>query len=383
MVTLNSADNALKSFYLDAVTESLNMKINPFLAKIKHSTAKVTGKDVKQLVRLGFNGGISAGTETGDLPEAADGDYVQFTGTLKNLYGKVEISDKAIRASANNEGAFVNLLNDQMESLVKSASVNFGRMLFGDGSGFLSNVVAVDGENVLVDNAQNFIEGMYVEFRKNGAVISGLERQKITVVDRDNGAICVAKASSVPVGATAYIVGSYGNEITGLGAIFSDKALYGQDRTKGFMKPYMNTEVGDITEEAIQMAIDKIEEISGGKVNFIICSWGVRRALMALLKANGVMMSTTQLEGGFTAISYNGIPVVVDRFCPEGTMYLLNTDDFTLHQLCDWEWLEAEDGKILKQVPGKPVYTATLVKYAELMCERPMGQGMLGGISEA
>ena len=78
MVTLNSADNALKSFYLDAVTESLNMKINPFLAKIKHSTAKVAGKDVKQLVRMGFNGGISAGTETGDLPEAADGDYFQF-----------------------------------------------------------------------------------------------------------------------------------------------------------------------------------------------------------------------------------------------------------------------------------------------------------------
>ena len=42
-----------------------------------------------------------------------------------------------------------------------------------------------------------------------------------------------------------------------------------------------------------------------------------------------------------------------------------------------------EDGKILKQVPGKPVYTATLVKYAELMCENPSGQGMLAGITEA
>ena len=27
--------------------------------------------------------------------------------------------------------------------------------------------------------------------------------------------------------------------------------------------------------------------------------------------------------------------------------------------------MENEDGKILSQVPGKPVYTATLVKYAE------------------
>ena len=383
MVTLNSADNALKSFYLDAVTESLNMKINPFLAKIKHSTAKVAGKDVKQLVRMGFNGGISAGTETGDLPEAADGDYFQFESTLKNLYGKVEISDKAIRASANNEGAFVNLLNDQMESLVKSASLNFGRMLYGDGSGFLGSVTSVAAEGVYVDNVQNFVEGMYVEFRKSGSVISGLDRQKITAVDRELGTIVVPKQSSVSAGASIYIVGSYGNELTGLGAIFSDKPLYGQERNKGFMKPYINSETGDITEEAMQMAIDKIEERSGGKVNLIICSWGVRRALLAKLKENGVMMPTTQIEGGFTALSYNGIPVVVDRFCPKGTMYFLNTDDFTLHQLCDWEWLEAEDGKILKQVPGKPVYTATLVKYAELMCERPMGQGMLSGITEA
>ena len=37
-------------------------------------------------------------------------------------------------------------------------------------------------------------------------------------------------------------------------------------------------------------------------------------------------------------------------------------------------WLEGEDGKVLKQVAGKPVYTATLVKYAELLCYRPCGR---------
>jgi hypothetical protein len=41
-----------------------------------------------------------------------------------------------------------------------------------------------------------------------------------------------------------------------------------------------------------------------------------------------------------------------------------------------------EDGKILKQVPDKPVYKATLVKYAELICSRPCGQAMIRGIME-
>ena len=94
-------------------------------------------------------------------------------------------------------------------------------------------------------------------------------------------------------------------------------------------------------------------------------------------------MPTMEIEGGNKSLSFNGIPVVADRFCPDGTMYLLNTDDFKLCQLCDWEWLEGEDGKILHQVPNKPVFTATLVKYAELLCERPCGQGKLSGITEA
>lgn len=89
-----------------------------------------------------------------------------------------------------------------------------------------------------------------------------------------------------------------------------------------------------------------------------------------------------EIKGGYKALSFNGIPVVADRFCPAGTLYMLNTDDFCLHQLCDWQWLENEDGKILKQIAGKPVYTATLVKYAELVCSRPFGQGMLTGVEE-
>ena len=77
------------------------------------------------------------------------------------------------------------------------------------------------------------------------------------------------------------------------------------------------------------------------------------------------------LQGGFKAISYNGIPVVADRFIENGTMYLLNTKDFALHQLCDWRWLEDESGKIIRQKAGYPAYTATLVKYADLICSRP------------
>ena len=389
-VTLSNADKALKSLYLDVVSTHLNESVNPLLAKIKQSTNDVWGKEVRKLAIYGMNGGVGAGTEDGDLPSAQGNNYGQFVTTLKNLYGTIEISDKAIRASENNSGAFVSLLNAEMEGLLKSSSFNFGRMLFGDGSGKIGAVKAIASGVVELDTVQNVIEGMVVDFRDaNGVVIAGAESRKILSVDRASKKITISgtalTTSSVPAGSMVTVQGSYNNEITGLKAIFDTAVptLYGMDKaTNKWMNPYVLQNAGEITEAKLQLALDTIEENSGSGVNFIVCSWGVRRALQKLFSENRRSFDTVELAGGYKAMSYNGIPIIADRFCPNGTMYLLNTDDFTLHQLCDWQWLLGEDGKVLKQVAGKPVYTATLVKYADLICARPNGQGMISGITE-
>ena len=389
MVSIETADSALKSFYLDAVTEALDMKTNPLLAQIQRSTAEVVGKDVKKLVKFGVNGGIGAGSETGTLPAASGSGRVQLTSTLKNLYGTIEISDKALRASANDEGAFVNLLNDEMQTLVKSASFNFGRMLYGDGTALVGYVADILDNNTLeIEDMRNLFEGMLLDFKDmSGEFIPQLVGRKIIALDRAKRTITLDGPDIDGLmngGENIYLHGSENYEITGLKAIFGQGDLYGVNREQcSAMKPYKKMSVCDITENVIQTAIDTIEENSGSKINFIVCSWGVRRALAEVLRQNKVVMPTMELAGGFTAMSFNGIPVVADRFCPRNTMYLLNTNDFKLCQLCDWKWLEGEDGKILKQIPGKPVYTATLVKYAELLCENPSGQGILVGINEA
>ncbi len=391
MVTMNSADNALKSLYLGVVSEQLNTAVNPLLAKIKQTTQDVWGKEIRRLAQYGINGGIGAGTEDGTLPAAAGNNYDQFVLTLKNLYGTIEISDKAVRASENNVGAFVNLLNAEMEGLLKASSFNFGRMLFGDGNGTLGKVseIAEDG-TITLDSVKNVVEGMVIDFLSSaGAAISGAAGRRITGVDRANKTITVSgtalTSTTVPANSIITVQNSYGKEITGLKAIFSSTgSIYGLDRaTHKWLIPHMKSNVGTITETVIQEAIDTLEENAGSRVNFIVCSSGVKRAYQKALAAYKRNIDVMELKGGYKALSYNGIPVVSDRFCPDGTMYLLNTDDFALHQLCDWKWLEGEDGRVIKQVANKPVYSATLVKYADLICTRPCGQAMLSGITEA
>ena len=383
MVTTTSADGVLKSYYLDAVAEQLNKTANPLLAAIEQTSSDVWGKDIRKAAVYGVHGGVGAGTEDGALPATSGGGYAQLTATLKNLYGRIEISDKAVRASRGDEGAFVDLLNTEMEQLIKSSSFNFGRMLFGDGSGKLGTVSSVSGTTYTMDSVRNFAVGMIVDIIGSGGESVATART-VTGVDYANGTITLSGASATNAGnCGVYVQNSRDQEITGLGAIFSSsETLYGLTRADHpWLNPVKVEVEGAITENAVQKAIDLVEESAGSKVNFIVCSWGVRRALFKVLSAYR-QIDTVELAGGAKAITFNGIPVVADRFCPSGTMYLLNTDDFRLHQLCDWQWLEGENGRILAQVPGKPVYTATLVKYAELLCSRPCGQAVLTGITE-
>ena len=382
MITTQSADGVLKSYYLDAVTQQLNLSANPLLAAIERTASDVWGKDVKKPVVYGVHGGVGAGKEDGTLPTASDSGYAQLTATLKNLYGQIEISDKALRAAQSNEGAFVDLLGTELEALVQGASFNLGRMLFGDGSGKLATVKSVSGTTYTVDTVRNLAVGQLVDAINSSGITSAFGRV-VTGVDREKNQVTLSGASLSITDCGLYMQGSRNLELTGLGAIFSDsETLYGLSRAEnGWLKPHIVEDVGALSENAIQKALDMVEANGGGSVNFIVCSWGVRRALFDLLAGKRVLQPV-ELQGGFKALSYNGIPVVADRFCPEKTMYLLNTNDFRLHQLCDWQWLEGENGSVLRQVSSKACYTATLVKYAELMCYRPCGQAMLTGITE-
>lgn len=385
MVTMNSAENALKSVYLGVVANQLNVNANPLLTKIKRSNKDVWGKEIRKLAPYGINGGIGAGSETGSLPTAAGNNYVQFVADLKNLYGKIELSDKAIRASANNIGAFVNLLSDEMEGLVKASSFNLGRMLYGDGSGLLATVSSYSTGVVTCDKVKNLIEGMVVDVYNGTTKIAGGIR--ITYVDRVNKTFSfdttgITGASNIAATHKVYVQGSKDYEITGLGKIFSNSAtLYGLTRANyPWLAPYTSSTETEISDILVQSAIDYLDENADSKINFITCSSAVRRAYQEYLGAYRRNIDVMDLEGGFKAISHNGIPVVVDRFVDDDTLYLLNTNDFTLHELCDWNWLEGEDGKIIKQNPGYPTYSATLVKYAELICDKPCGQAKISGI---
>lgn len=385
MVTLDNVESALKDVYLGVVSNQLNVTTNPLLTKIKRTTKDVWGKEIVKLAPYGLNGGVGAAGEYAYLPSAGGNKYVQFRSTLKNLYGKIEISDKAVRSTANQLGAFVNLLQDEMEGLVKASTFNLGRMLYGDGSGNLGTAIASDVStgNITCDKVNNLVEGMIVDFVYDGSI--EFPKNRITYVDRVNKIIRVDKVNIIISKSRPYeiyVQGSRGNEITGIGALFNgSETLYGLTRANyPWLNPYQSTEDKEVSDNMIQSAIDFLDENADSRVNYIACSSKVRRAYQQYMNMYRSNIDIIDMEGGFKALSYNGIPMYADRFVDDDTMFLLNTNDFTMHELCDWEWLQGDGGHILKQLASYPAYSATLVKYAELICDKPNGQAKISGI---
>lgn len=388
MVSLTTANNALKDVYVGVVANQLNINANPLLSQIKRSNKDIWGKEIVKMTTYGINGGIGAGEETGALPMATGNSYAQLRATLKNLYGQLEISDKAIKSSANNIGAFVDLLAYEMEGLVKSSSFNLGRMLYGDGSGKVATISAVDTttKTITCDSVRNIIEGMVLDAfatstKKNTGAI------KVTYVDRVNNKFKfdgdIYAGSELAKDQVLYVQGSKDLEITGLGKLFStEDTLYGLSKTAyPWLKSYKTDSTEkEISDMLIQEAIDFLEENNDAGINFISCSSKVRRAYQQYLTAYRRNVDIAELAGGFKTITHNGIPVVADRFVEDDAMYLLNTNDFTLHELDDWKWIEGEDGSVLRQNAGHATYSATLVKYAELICDKPAAQAKICGI---
>ncbi len=381
MITLTNADKILKSVYLDAVTEEIKENTSPFISRIEETSDYISGKEIIAPCRIGINGGVGCAAETASLPTAGVPNFLNLKASLCNIYGNVEFTDKILRVGQGDSASAVNILNHEMENLLKSAKFNMRRMLFQSGDGVLCTTVtsaSATASVLAVDSTKNLVEGMIIDINNASRAVS--TGHTITNVDRVNNLVSITPTTTAYTnGYTLTVQGSLNNEIFGLPYIFSDSItmLYGNVRsTVAYAKGGKMT-TSSVDNDTIQSVIDHIEEVYGSYPNLIIASYDMRRKYLEYLRTNSLNVDHMEIEAGFNSITYNGIPLYVEKFAPENKMYFINTDDYKLAQLGDWSWIEGNNGGVLNQVAGKPAYYASLVKYCNLLCLRPMAQVQL------
>jgi hypothetical protein len=83
-----------------------------------------------------------------------------------------------------------------------------------------------------------------------------------------------------------------------------------------------------------------------------------------------------ELDGGWKALDYNGVPLLVDEDAIDGEIYFLTLDDIQLYRMGDYDWMQ-KDGAILARVSDTDAYEATLFRYHEMGCTKRHTSGVL------
>ena len=395
MATLNlgldHVREALKLWYLDGLRYQLNEQASAFLAQLEKTSHGVEGDKIVMALRYGRVGGIGNRDDDGTLPKANSRKTKQAKWETKNIFSRFKITDKTIAVSRSNIGSFARLLQQEIEDCETDAKLDLSRQVLGDGVGVLATVstqeaYATNVVTVNVDTTMYLAEGMLVDILQAGGTqrSAGVEEKEILEVVNETQFKMAADSDPTTVATDIVVVaGNHDKEMTGVEAVFNQtNTIYEIDRTEhSWFKATRENVNGEISETEIQKAIDTAELKSGAKTNFMITSHGVRRAYQNLQTAMKQHVNTMDLKGGWKVLSYNGIPMVADKYIKPGKLYCLDMDNWAMYQVEDWDWLD-KDGAMLARITDKAAWEATLVKYCDLGCDLPRGQVELYGITE-
>lgn len=394
--TLQSIENALKNVYLNAMRTQLNEDSGPFFAMVDKNGDNISGVDtIKVKMQYGRHGGIGNRAEDGTLPTASPRKYAEGTASTKNVFAVISLSSKVIKGTKNQKASIVNELSTQMRDILVDAKDNVRRQVLGDGSGVMSTTKVATATTVIGVNFINcFYAGQVVDIVDATDDTTYLATA-VTILDVDKvaGTIKISGSNiTTDAGDKVVISGNFNNELTGLKKIMTpDNTLYGINRANNkWLNPNIKHNdsngngtgtVADIDELIMQKAIDDADIALGSKVNYIQTSYGVARAWQQYNLEYKRNLEFMDLKGGVKSMSYAGIPIVKELYLPAGVMDFLNTKDFSMQRLSDWDWMQ-EDGAILSRASNTPAYNAVLEFYGDLTCFKPAGQSRIDCIKE-
>lgn len=402
MLTMSAVQQALKDYYLPGLRYQLNEQASIFLAQLERNSDSVVGRDIVMALRHGRVGGIGNRADNGTLPAPNSRQTQRATWETKNVFARFQITDKTIEASKSSVGAFANLLEQEISDTETDVKQDISRQVMGSTTGLLATTTGANATvNVPVSDVLFLHEGMRIDIWDISAaggdgdymdenlvitaVYEGLAADLTTPVAAPAGTITLSAAPSAATanGDMLFVNGNRNLEMTGVQAVFEDTTLYNINRG---LNPWLNAQRinvnGNISEVVIQRAIDDSERKAGGKINFLLGSYGVRRAYQNLLTAQKQLVNTLNLKGGWTALSYNGIAFAADKYVRRGKLYCLDMSDWALYHMGDFDWMD-KDGSMFDRVQNVAAWEATLRRYMDIGCQKPRGQVELFNLTEA
>lgn len=401
---LTNFDEALKIDYLPAIREQLNNS-TVLLSEVDVNERDVSGKQWQLVAHHARNSGVGARADEGTLPNAGNQAYDNPYGTVKYNYGRIQVSGPTIKASRNDEGAIVRALESEIKGVTTDLKKDINFQMFSDGSAVRATINGDPGTGTTLtihaeysDSACDYQkygtmylqEGMLIDIiddsgteNDSDVTISSIDSDtQVTVsaaldtdIDDDDNIVRAGAQSS----GTSY-------EMMGLSGIVDDASyvttLHNIDRSSNewwksstFSNDDNSGTNRDLTLDLMQEALTAVEK-NGGSTKLILTTHDLRDTYASLVVSDKRHVNTMELDGGWTGLEFNGIPLVPDVDCPPNTMFFLDTDHLFRMQMSDFDWMD-QDGAILNRVADTDAYEAVLYLYADMATDKPRAHSFL------
>lgn len=363
---LTAFDAMMKKLYPPGRPFNLASRKRTFLSKVQKKDGFV-GKDLAIPIITANPMGRSRTFSTAQTQGAqsyAQGTRNVFTLTRSHDYGVVYIDAETIYASANNEGAFVSALKDQVDNMLDQLGHSLSISLYGLGGGAIGRRASINSNTITLesaDSAKYFFKGMALNAGPNedgSSLRTNTGTPYVTAVDWDAGTVTVDDATKI---------GSFSNNdylfplddatlpFKGLAGWIplttpSATAFYGVDRTSDPVRLAgcrLDSPTSSIYESIMKIA-ERISE-TGGDADWCFLSHtnfnNLAKDLSTRIEYEG---GGGTADMGFEYInihtSAGKTTVMPDPDCPSTKGYVLTSKSWTFHHMEELPHVVRDDG---------------------------------------
>lgn len=353
------------------------------------------GEDMKVAAPTFFSGGVGSGS----LPTANPASAVKATLNAKSVYAVTQIQRQALKASANDEGAFVEAMKWNVQKTVEAWNRNASRIIFGDGTGALgtisANATGTAAAPVIVITAATWVEGHWEE---NDYVNCGTDSSVFNIVSvvpstrtitlaRLSGSLDLTASGS---GLIVYMQNSKDNDPMGLKGVCdaTSGTLYGVTVARRWQATQVAAGGAGISADALNQLIIAVQKACGKAPTKILTSYTQYRKILNFLEDQKVYQvdpRASELKGkvSFKGIEYlastGPIGIFCDRMCPDDRLYAVNTDFITGCHRPDFGWFD-DDGTVFLRESSSDSYSARYGGYYQNYII-PSFQGVITGLA--
>lgn len=401
--TLTVIDAILKDTYLLEEIQNAVNKSTVLLSRLQTSRS-IVGRKGFFSVQVGIHQGVGARSENATLPVAGWAEYIQPQVQVKYLYGRFNVTGPTIAATRDSKGAFAEAIKRSLKDTREGLKLDVQRQVWGAGDGKMALTTEASSDTTLTVASpyglSRYDNNHPVKYIKRQAIVdivqSGgtVDDSDITVTAVSHGAEVTTLTqgsswSNTNVGDFVFrydMVLASEIELRGLNAIVDTVGHESGGKYLGITRssyPEWQSSVVDnsavaITEAKIRSMLDLVETEGDARPDLIITNYNQRAKYEALLTPSKRFVNPMELEGGFRALEFDGLPIVVDKDAPPEHWWFISTPTINWFQMSDFAWMD-KAGSVLQQSATKDAYFAQLYKYADLGCTDPADNAVLYG----